>query len=118
LEGSCWPFDQVGGKPIAPCGAIANSMFQDTFQLYAVDSTNGGKRKVEIRETDISWSTDRRYRYKNPPKWLDTYQKPINWTKPANELDPTNPNNNEYQNEHFIVWMRTAAFPKFRKLWG
>lgn len=23
-----------------------------------------------------------------------------------------------YQNEDFIVWMRTAAFPTFRKLYG
>lgn len=32
------------------------------------------------------------------------------------ELDPTDPDNNGYQNEDLIVWMRVAALPRFRKL--
>ncbi|CAB4005105.1 cell cycle control 50A-like isoform X2 [Paramuricea clavata] len=43
------------------------------------------------------------------------FAKPPNWPKPVNELDTTEESNNGFQNQEFIVWMRTAAFPKFRK---
>lgn len=33
------------------------------------------------------------------------------------ELDPDDPENNGFQNEDLIVWMRTAALPTFRKLY-
>ena len=33
------------------------------------------------------------------------------------ELDPNDPDNNGFINEDFIVWMRTAALPTFRKLY-
>lgn len=46
---------------------------------------------------------------KNPP--------PPNWNYTAWSLDPNNTENNGYQNEDFIVWMRTAAMPTFRKLY-
>ena len=42
--------------------------------------------------------------------------KPINWRKPVYELD-TDAENNGFINEDFIVWMRTAALPTFRKLY-
>lgn len=46
------------------------------------------------------------------------YEKPFNWQKNVWQLDPDNPGNNGYMNEAFIVWMRTAALPTFRKLYA
>ncbi|NXW06459.1 CC50A protein, partial [Fregetta grallaria] len=42
--------------------------------------------------------------------------KPVNWPKPVYMLD-SEPDNNGFINEDFIVWMRTAALPTFRKLY-
>ncbi|OWK00595.1 TMEM30C [Cervus elaphus hippelaphus] len=42
--------------------------------------------------------------------------KPPNWPKPVYELDEEDPRNNGFINDDFIVWMRTAAFPTFKKL--
>lgn len=41
----------------------------------------------------------------------------MNWRKSVDELDPSDPENNGFINEDFIVWMRTAALPTFRKLY-
>lgn len=43
--------------------------------------------------------------------------KPIFWPKPAYELDLTDSNNNGFVNQDFLVWMRRAALPNFRKLY-
>lgn len=43
--------------------------------------------------------------------------KPVYWKKNLWELDEHEPSNNGMQNEDLIVWMRTAAFPSFRKLY-
>jgi len=44
--------------------------------------------------------------------------RPPNWQYTAWDLDQNNStNNNGYENEDFIVWMRTAAMPTFRKLY-
>ncbi|KAK2091845.1 hypothetical protein P7K49_031129 [Saguinus oedipus] len=44
--------------------------------------------------------------------------KPPNWPNPIDELDEKDPRNNGFLNEDFIVWMRAAAFPTFKKLYG
>lgn len=44
--------------------------------------------------------------------------KPPYWQKPVYELDDKNPTNNGFLNEDLIVWMREAAFPNFKKLYG
>jgi hypothetical protein len=45
------------------------------------------------------------------------FARPVDWRKNVWELDPNNRDNNGFQNEDLIVWMRTAALPTFRKLY-
>lgn len=113
----CAPFDKdSNGNPIAPCGAIANSLFSDVLTL----KTNDGALVPAI-PTGIAWPSDRNIKFKNPPgdlkEALKRYVKPLNWKKNLWELDTTTPNNNGFENEDLIVWMRTAALPSFRKLY-
>jgi len=103
--------------PIAPCGAIANSLFNDTFKIYS----SVHKSDVPLLKTGIAWSSDKSTKFKNPPGDLKeafrNFAKPVNWQKNVYELDPEDANNNGFQNEDLIVWMRTAALPNFRKLY-
>ncbi|XP_072907852.1 cell cycle control protein 50A-like isoform X1 [Hemitrygon akajei] len=119
----CEPYRTSGGSPIAPCGAIANSLFNDTLKLYYVD--NGTKMEIPLIKKGIAWWTDKNVKFRNPSgasnlsyifKVTGT-TKPVNWPKPVYELDPEEKDNNGFINEDFIVWMRTAALPTFRKLY-
>ena len=76
-----------------PCGLIAKSMFNDTYTLSA-----SGK-DIFINETGIAWASDITHKYKMPEN-----AEKILW---KNITD-----------EHFMVWMRPAGLPNFRKLWG
>jgi hypothetical protein len=119
LNSYCDPYkeEQSTSKPIAPCGAIANSLFNDTFKLFLKTSETSLER-IDLIETDIAWPTDKQIKFKNPESRFSKYAKPPNWDKMVDDLDPNNDDNNGYKNEHLIVWMRTAALPTFRKLWG
>jgi len=76
---------------------------------------------VNMTFKDIAWKSDREVKFKNPSSDLKSafkdYAKPPNWPRPVYELDTKNPDNNGFQNQDFIVWMRTAAFSTFRKLY-
>ncbi|KAI1289704.1 Cell cycle control protein 50A [Halotydeus destructor] len=119
----CEPFDYVNGKPIAPCGIIANSIFNDTFQLFLTyEDPFKPDAEVTLDMTDISWVTDKENKYKNPRNMTEAfrhyYAKPVAWPVAADQLDPLDPGNNGYTNERFMVWMRVAAFSTFRKLYA
>ncbi|XP_028251109.1 cell cycle control protein 50B [Parambassis ranga] len=119
---TCAPYVYDKNKPIVPCGSIANSMFNDTFRLYQSVGTNGTKKQVPFDGKGIAWWTDYNIKYRNPSvvPLMDAFNgttKPIFWSKTAYELDPTDPNNNGFINEDFLVWMRRAALPDFRKLY-
>lgn len=133
---SCEPFryrkDPSDGinKIIMPCGAIANSYFSDQFTLERLvkDANNELHfRAVPFHMTGISWATDKKNKFRNPPfppgsnnlaLAFNGTIKPKNWEKPIYELDEKDSNNNGLQNEGLIVWMRTAAFPTFRKVYA
>ncbi|XP_044737780.1 cell cycle control protein 50A [Chrysoperla carnea] len=118
----CNPYqiDKKTQKPYAPCGAIANSLFNDNITLYS--KSDGW---VPLLKTGIAWPSDKNIKFRNPPieqggsleEAFKPFAKPPNWKKNIWELDLQDPNNNGFQNEDLIVWMRTAALPTFRKLY-
>ena len=125
LNADCMPYrqitDNVTGNliPIAPCGAIANSLFNDTFEIFS------GTDAVPVLRTGIAWPTDHAARFNNPTPTDDlitafaNYEKPFFWQSRVEELgDSGSPSNQAYKNEALIVWMRSAAFSNFRKLYG
>jgi len=61
---------------------------------------------VTIADNDIAWATDIKHKFKNTKENLPEGKgyKDIQWY--------------DMQNERFIVWMRAAGLPDFRKLWG
>lgn len=114
----CEPFaqDPKTGLVIAPCGAIANSIFNDTLTLkYRHKQEPGGIEDptvVQLLFDKIAWPTDRRVKFKNPPGMnFNGTTKPPNWPLPVEQVGG-------FENESLIVWMRTAALPTFRKLYG
>ncbi|XP_066403504.1 cell cycle control protein 50A [Molothrus aeneus] len=117
----CEPYRTNEDKPIAPCGAIANSMFNDTLELYRID--NDTRTPITLIKKGIAWWTDKNVKFRNPTgdgnnltALFQGTTKPVNWPKPVYMLD-SEPDNNGFINEDFIVWMRTAALPTFRKLY-
>lgn len=83
---------------------------------------------------DLIWSVDKNIKFVNPPieagkNLCDSFKanlilfkiffqdtvKPPNWKVSACELDKNDPDNNGFLNSDFIIWMRTAALPDFRK---
>ncbi|KAF2734174.1 CDC50 family protein-like protein [Polyplosphaeria fusca] len=119
-SGECDPIKNSpgpNGKPYYPCGLIANSMFNDTFNnLVAVNPQAGGSSTYNFTRKGISWSTEgdlyKESKYNKdevvpPPNWADL------WPKDGYESTGL-PNLHEW--EEFQVWMRTAGLPTFSKL--
>lgn len=120
---SCMPFDRALDEKrnqtmlVAPCGAIANSIFNDTFQLY-YQLPDKPAKQVGLLENEISWPTDRKYKFRNPTnlKELEKFTHPVNWNTYLQDFQSGN--STAFENEHLIVWMRSAALPNFRKLYA
>lgn len=82
-----------------PCGLVARSFFTDEFQL------SSGGSDVVLSKEHVAWPRDaaEKFHQTDPnSKW--------NRRTPAENALVTDPD--------FIVWMRTAALPDFRKLRG
>jgi hypothetical protein len=58
----CEPFSRdSSGKTIVPCGAIANSLFNDTLTL-----TSDSFGEIPVRKTGIAWNSDKEMKFRNP----------------------------------------------------
>jgi hypothetical protein len=116
LSSDCSPYTTNNNLQIAPCGAIANSLFNDSISFtYYGSSYNASPVSVGVIATGIAWTTDKNVKFRNPSTWAGTTM-PFNWQRPVYNLS-SDPNNDGYENEDLIVWMRTAALPTFRKLY-
>ncbi|EME47360.1 hypothetical protein DOTSEDRAFT_69331 [Dothistroma septosporum NZE10] len=108
-------------KPYYPCGLIANSMFNDTFQVPVLLNAAGESTSnvtYNMTRNGIAWSSDAdlygevgtdKYPYGSvvpPPNWRERYP----------EYNETFPYPNLKTWEEFQVWMRTAGLPTFSKL--
>ena len=83
-----------------PCGAMARSYFNDSF---VITYTQGNANTVTtVSHTGIAWPDDVANKYKN-----------IQDTTSKNSLQWL-----DVEDERFMVWMRAAATPNFRKIWG
>ncbi|XP_059441501.1 ALA-interacting subunit 3 [Corylus avellana] len=107
---SCKPEDNLSNGsaivPIVPCGLIAWSLFNDTYKF------SRNNLPLTVNKKDISWKSDREHKFGK-----DVYPKNFqNGTlKGGASLNESIPLSKQ---EDLIVWMRTAALPTFRKLYG
>jgi hypothetical protein len=83
-----------------PCGLIAWSFFNDSFALESPEGT----AQVNWTSKGIAWPTDVEHKFAD----LDA-------SYPGVELLNDTVGRN-FTNEEFIVWMRTAGLPEFKKL--
>ncbi|KAG9144791.1 hypothetical protein Leryth_026372 [Lithospermum erythrorhizon] len=102
----CKPEDTAHGNPIVPCGLISWSLFNDTYSF----SLNN--QQLALNKKGISWKSDREHKFGK-----DVYPRNFqnNTLIGGAVLDTSLPLSEQ---EDLIVWMRTAALPTFRKLYG
>ncbi|CAK7350175.1 unnamed protein product [Dovyalis caffra] len=103
---SCNPEESNNGLPIVPCGLIAWSLFNDTYTLIR------GTEKLSINRKKIAWESDRNSKF---GKQVYPFNFQNGTLIGGGKLDPKIPLSDQ---EDLIVWMRTAALPSFRKLYG
>lgn len=96
-----------------PCGLIAWSMFNDTFVLKNATTTicDGLQPEKSLcTKKGIAWSSDVEVKFKEP-KERKNRMWPQDYYNETGHIIP------KISDEDFIVWMRTAALPNFRKLY-
>lgn len=121
-SGDCNPLNvDDRDRPYYPCGLIANSMFNDTFDNLTMANPNGGNSDApkfyNMTAAGTSWAHEGdlygKTEYKPnevavPPFWKEQF--------PEDGYDSLSELPNLHEWEQFQVWMRTAGLPTFSKL--
>jgi len=112
-------------SPTTPCGLVAWSTFNDTFQLSVLAPASSSPADASLAAplpvagTGIGVPGDGAARFGNGSVWAS----------PGHNSDPATRGGRAAgragafvvplsEDEHLHVWMRPAALPSFRKLWG
>eukprot|EP01041_Mallomonas_annulata_P005651 gene5651-11401_t len=117
---ACDPLAYNGSQLLYPCGLIANSFFNDRKvkfkQIEGFKKAPKGNKDCSV-VLGVSAADAKETFYQNQI-WCFYYPKDAT-TQYLYESFPQVINPIEgVENEHFIVWMRTAGLPTFRKLYG
>lgn len=51
--------------PAIPCGLVAKSLFNDTYELWRNDANGNPTHKVDINPNNIAWTSDVTYKFHN-----------------------------------------------------
>jgi len=92
-----------------PCGLIASSMFNDSFVLNMVNTTINTTTAVNWTNDGIAWKSDLAAKFINPAE-------PQNGTWIPQLANTSTQTTQGYETPEFVVWMRTAGLPDFKKL--
>eukprot|EP00762_Andalucia_godoyi_P000556 ANDGO_05291.mRNA.1 ALA-interacting subunit 1 len=125
---NCQPVRSVGdlsGDPsssldkiFSPCGLIAWSMFNDSFTITQSGSASAICNTQDSANTPctgsgVAWSSDKDVKFGAANS---AYKYRAGGANPFYPNEPTHALPSQ-TNEDFMVWMRTAALPTFRKLY-
>jgi len=99
------------GQLIVPCGLIAWSMFNDTYRVYKGSQIDASQELTSptLTSSGIAWPSDKDKRYSDITGNSNIVPALRGGESITGQLN---------QNEHLMVWMRTATTPRFRKLWA
>uniref|UniRef100_A0A6N2LQA4 ALA-interacting subunit n=1 Tax=Salix viminalis TaxID=40686 RepID=A0A6N2LQA4_SALVM len=100
----------TNGGAIVPCGLIAWSLFNDTYSFSRQNSQNN--QSLTVNKKGIAWKSDKEKRFGK-----DVFPKNFQGggLQGGGILNTTI---RLSEQEDLMVWMRTAALPTFRKLYG
>ncbi len=111
---TCDPLERNEGKILYPCGLVASSHFNDVFNMTITRASGGPDTTLALNEKGIAWETDVKTKFKDQYKFGTPF--------PSDRLTRKNPRDGTdlpyLDDEHFIVWMRTAGLPTFKKLYA
>ncbi|KXZ44835.1 hypothetical protein GPECTOR_61g788 [Gonium pectorale] len=114
----CDPQEYLGGNSsqlINPCGLVAWSFFNDTY-ILARKPKGGAAVPLNVSDKGIAFESDRKYRFANyTPQFFNPA---MNAMRGGFDLSKESGGATPKENERFMNWMRIAALPRFRKLWG
>ncbi|KAI8464532.1 MAG: ligand-effect modulator 3 family [Monoraphidium minutum] len=120
---ACEPLLLLNGDPsqvIDPCGLVAWSNFNDSFTL-TLEPAGGdaaAAAPIPVAATGIALTSDLKDRFGNyTPSHFNPF---LNASRGGGNMTDAATGRllTVREDERFVNWMRTAALPRFRKLWG